>query len=170
MATDNITKYVGQGGAIYSNTSDDYDENGEVPDIYITKTTFTKNSAAQAGGAIRNENAGATIYITDSDFTSNTAKTLVTTVTTTILINGESSKTKKTTTKEYIGYGGAVSTTGNVEINTGEKYQILVDKTNFKSNAAAYGGAIYAEGTVNGIYANFTSNSATEEGGAEDSV
>ena len=74
-----------------------------------------------AGGAIRNENADSTIYITDSDFVSNSAKTVVTTVTTTMLINGASVKNKKSTTKETIGYGGAISTKGNVVFRYSDK-------------------------------------------------
>ncbi|MCD8377676.1 MAG: hypothetical protein LUB59_02680, partial [Candidatus Gastranaerophilales bacterium] len=157
VVSEQITKYAGKGGAIYSASSND---------INIINTTFSKNTAAEAGGAIYNENSDATVYITNSNFTSNTASSVITTVTTTqTIVNGIASKSKKTTTKETIGEGGAIYTTGNVEINTNETYESLAEETIFKSNSATTGGAIYAGGTVNAVLASFTSNKATAGSG-----
>ena len=91
-----------------------------------------------------------TLYITNSDFVSNSAKSTTTTVQTVTFLNGTKYKTKKVTTKENSGQGGAISTTGKVEINTGAKYEQLIDATTFRSNSAEKGGAIYAEGAVSG--------------------
>nr|MCR5265188.1 hypothetical protein [Cyanobacteria bacterium RUI128] len=158
MAYDTITKFVGHGGAIYSDSAED---------MIILKSTFSKNKAAQSGGAIHNNNEDSVIHIVDSDFTSNSSKTIETTINYSTVQNGSKTKTKKTTTKENIGAGGAIYTAGAVEINTNDEYKdYLVDMTNFKSNSSAAGGAIYAGKTVNGEYATFTSNSATDKGGA----
>ncbi|DAA96861.1 TPA: hypothetical protein CPT80_03370, partial [Candidatus Gastranaerophilales bacterium HUM_9] len=150
-----ITLYVGKGGAIYNSS--------ELP-LNIMSSTFSKNTAARAGGAICNENKNADINIRNSVFKSNTAKSTITTVTTTIIQNGDKTKTKKTTTKENVGNGGAIYTAGNVNINT--RVSEYLKATTFTSNSAAYGGAIYAMGVVDIKGATFTSNSALKDGGA----
>ena len=156
LITEQITKFAGKGGAIYSNSE---------KEMYITNATFSKNTAAEAGGAICNENSDSTLYVTNSDFVSNSAKSTTTTVQTVTFLNGTKYKTKKVTTKENIGQGGAISTTGKVEINTSAKYEQLVDATTFRSNSAEKGGAIYAEGAVNGKLVNFNSNKAASGAG-----
>ncbi|MCM1265908.1 MAG: hypothetical protein NC200_06885, partial [Candidatus Gastranaerophilales bacterium] len=119
-----ITFYAGKGGAIYNSSS---------ADLNVLNSTFTKNSASQAGGAIANENADNNIYIKNSTFTSNTSKSTVTTVTTTITNKGKKSSK---TTKENIGNGGAIYTLGNLYINSADDELLL---TTFKSNSAING-------------------------------
>ena len=157
MAQDTILKYVGRGGAIYSESNDD---------LVILKSTFSKNTAPQSGGAIHDNSADSTVYIVDSDFNSNSSKSVKTTTNYLTVQNGSKTKTRKTVTKENIGDGGAIYAAGKVEINTNETYQTLVDETKFTKNAAANGGAVYAGKTVTGKFATFTNNSATDEGGA----
>ncbi|MCM1265729.1 MAG: hypothetical protein NC200_05975, partial [Candidatus Gastranaerophilales bacterium] len=157
--TEQITRFAGQGGAVYNASSED---------VNILNTTFSKNSASAAGGAVYNENANSTLHITNSDFSSNTSRTLVTTVQTQEIQNGAKTKTKKVTIKKYIGDGGAIYSKGDVEINTSEEYQSLVRTTSFKSNTAVNGGAIYADGTVDSYLATFTSNKANGNANSDD--
>ena len=144
-----ITFYAGKGGAIYNSSS---------ADLNISDSTFSKNSASQAGGAIANDQVDNNMYIKNSTFTSNTSKSTVTTVTTTI--NAKGKKSSKTT-KVNVGNGGAIYTLGNLYINSEEDDSLL---TTFKSNSAVNGGAIYLQGASKIYNSNFVSNSAVYGG------
>ena len=145
-----ITLYAGQGGAIY---------NSSEGDVKITDADFTKNSAAQSGGAIYSASKNGTLTITDSAFTSNTAKSTMTTVTYTTPEATDKDKKPKTTistSKTNVGNGGAIHTSSKTNITN----------VTFKSNSAnETGGAIYATHEITIDDTTFISNSALQAGG-----
>ncbi|MBR3890006.1 hypothetical protein IKJ53_05775, partial [bacterium] len=153
--TQDITLSTGKGGAIY---------NSSPVSLNVLNSTFTSNTAARAGGAICNENAESDIYVQNSDFKSNSAKSVITTVQTHILQKGNTTKKKKITIKETVGKGGAIYTEGNVFINVADYGYAKLSE--FVSNKSAYGGAIYALGKMDIHSSTFTSNAADFDGGA----
>ncbi len=156
--TQQITYYVGKGGAIY---------NASKLPVDIWSSKFTSNKVARYGGAICNENAESDLNIENTEFKSNSAKSIVTTVKTYIVIQGAKMTKRKQTIKENVGYGGAIYTLGSVFINTNELFKDKIRTTAFTSNSAAYGGGIYAFGEITiGGDTTFTSNSAVYDGGA----
>jgi len=146
-----ITMYAGKGGAIYNESS---------AELNISNSTFSKNYAAQAGGAIYNENIKNNLKITNSNFTSNSAKSTTVTDTRTKAENSRRwSKNKRT--KSTVGDGGAIYTKGNLYINNKDDNTLL---TRFTSNSAVNGGAVYAGRDLEIYNTQFVSNSATSGG------
>ncbi len=162
---------TGMGGAIY-NSSEGL--------VKITDTKFSKNSAAQAGGAIYSAAPNGTLEIDGSTFTSNSAKSIATTVTT--VTDPKTKKESKVTKKENAGDGGAIYTLSktsiknstfksNVSYRTGGAIfsggDLTIDNCTFQSNKSMIeAGAIYAAGKTNITNTTFTSNTANIYGGA----
>ncbi len=142
------------GGAIYN----EYGNLNEVDDLNVNKSTFTSNSATNAGGAIENDHNG-TCTVTSSTFTDNIANA------------------NNNFSGGAIYNHGTVTITGcnfvsNTAINNvgGAVYNyegtVTVKSSTFKGNTALQGGAIYNDGTVTINGSTFTSNTAYLDGGA----
>ncbi|HBX34908.1 MAG TPA: hypothetical protein DEF63_04055, partial [Cyanobacteria bacterium UBA11440] len=166
-----VTMSTGLGGAIYSSTEGD---------VVIDGTTFNKNSASQAGGAIYSAAEKGTLTIKNSTFTSNSSKSITTTVTKTT-----DKKTGKTTTKKETtnaGDGGAIytlskTTITNSTFKSNSVYKAggaiftngdtVIKDSLFQSNSSIMqAGAIYAEGKLDISNTIFKSNSVRYSGGA----
>ena len=171
-----ITLYAGQGGAIYNSSE------GEVK---ITDTTFSKNSVAQTGGAIHSASKNGSLIINGTTFTSNSAKSTMTTITYTTpeaTTTNKNPKTTITTSKSNVGNGGAIYTNSKTSITNGTfklnsayeaggaiyaNSEINLSKTTFTSNSGAQGGGLYLSTDANGTIKDttFTSNKSTLYGG-----
>ena len=166
-----ITSAVGKGGAVYSAKDD----------LYITNSTFSRNSAAESGGAVHNE-ADSTVYVANGTFANNSARH-TRTVTRTITMPRR--RTERTRT--IVGQGGAIYSKGDININSDGKYakygnndayrkdddgNYIRDRrgnlirnndvgTTFSSNSSGTGGAIYTEKNAKMQNIAFSRNSAT---------
>ena len=157
---------VGFGGAIFNNGI-----------LNITQSTFTDNRAS-LGGAIYNNNSGK-IDITQSTFTGNSAVDEVSYGAGGAIKNwGTLTITQSTFTKGIAHTGGAIDSYGRFTItnstlaNNRAKYQggaiysstekSKVIGSNFTSNRAQEGGAVFARGYINLTDNRFTENTATQ--------
>ena len=118
-----------------------------VATVTVSNSTFTRNSAANTGGAIYANTA----IVTASTFTNNTATVAGgAIVATTVTVTG-STFTDNSATAD----GGAIYTS-----------TATVTGSTFTNNDAVAGGAIYAYTTVTVTDSTFTNNTATVAGGA----
>ena len=141
--TDNTA--TSSGGALYNSTGT----------INVTGSTFTSNTAAN-GGAIYNTGTS-TNNITSSNFNLNTATT-----------NGGAlyNNDGATITGGSFTNNTANNSGGAIYNNAATGKSLSLTSTNFSSNHAANGGAIYESGdsTING--GTYSSNTASASGGA----
>ena len=124
----------GNGGAIYAEATSTNSAN-----FSITGATFTENQAAKNGGAVfawADNKQVQDNSITNSKFTGNTAK-------------------KK---------GGAIAWLNLEEITDSNVHKVTVDASEFTSNQAEKGGAVFTESEMTVKNSQFSSNSATGEG------
>ena len=126
----------------------------------ITGSTFTGNSAKNAGGALLVSNT--VVKIDKSVFDGNTAVTMggaIKTDNTSDLTITNSSFTNNVVREGKTGHGGAVYVSGTTPVT--------VDASEFTGNKAGHGGAFYIQGqTATFTDTVFTNNEAYEYGGA----
>ena len=126
----------------------------------ITGSTFTGNSAKNAGGALLVSNTA--VKIDKSVFDGNTAVTMggaIKTDNTSDLTITNSSFTNNVVGEGKTGHGGAVYVSGTTPV--------IVDASEFTGNKAGHGGAFYIQGqTATFTDTVFTNNEAYEYGGA----
>jgi trimeric autotransporter adhesin len=136
------------GGAIYNSKEGPLDVNG---------CSFNGNKAGLDGGAIHNFDGGS-LTVKSSNFTSNSAYGGAAIHNTSNLIVSIC-----TFTGNHATYGAAID-----NVDTVKQYIFQINNSKFSNNTATDGGAIfnYIAGTLTITGSNFTSNSATRDGGA----
>ena len=146
-----------QGGAIWNSGA-----------LTVTNSAFTSNSVpntntAYNGGAIYNSAAG-TLNVTGSTFTSNSAAVGGAILSYNTLNVTNCAFTSNAANSTTTGYGGGAIAFGNS--GTQAKGILTVKSSTFNTNKAAYGGAIWDDGTVVINTSTFTGNTASAKGGA----